>query len=158
MQNKKMQKSFSYLDTIKTTEKSFIKVKYCRLRFPRITPRHDRVLGLLPMLELLGIPNAEDDTTSAWKLTALFNPPILRGCIKALCLRHIYDWCGNLLRRGAAAAVYIAAATMHAPQCTLQRPHFFFFCGRNMSQERRNPRNARRLRYVDCVGIMAQCK
>ena len=43
------------------------------------------------------------------------------GRIKALCLRQFYDWCGDLLRQVAAAAVvYSAAAAMHVlhpPQC-----------------------------------------
>ena len=148
MQNKKMQKSFSYLYTIKKTEKSFVKVKYCRSRFPRITPRHDRVLGLLPMLELLGILNAEDDTTSAWKSTALFNPPILRGCIKALCLRHIYDWCGNLLRLQCGAAV----------RCCSPRAAVYIAAAAYMSQELWRNAQIRGLRYVDCVTWIAASK
>ena len=45
-----------------------------------------------------------------------------RGRIKALCLRQIYDWCGDLLRRGAAAAL----CTLRPPQCTCRNVH----CGR----------------------------
>ena len=44
----------------------------------------------------------------------IFQNTKFRDRIKALCLCHIYDWCGSLQRQAAAAAVYIAAAAVQA--------------------------------------------